>query len=75
VGKLSAAGVGAALAAVGIVIAIAGFRQFQRAGTNVRPDRTTTALITGGIYRYSRNPLYIALALIYVGIAVAADSV
>ena len=67
-------GVGAALAALGIVIGIAGFRQFRRAGTDVRPDRPTTALVTTGIYRYSRNPLYLSQTLVYGGIALAADS-
>jgi len=68
------AGVGATLAVLGIVIGIAGFRQFRKAGTNVRPDQPTTALVTKGIYSYSRNPLYISQALVYAGIAVAADS-
>lgn len=67
-------GLGAALAALGIVIGIAGFRQFRKAGTDVRPDRPTTALVTQGIYRYSRNPLYISQTLVYAGIALAADS-
>ena len=66
--------VGAAVAVTGVVIGVAGFRQFRKAGTNMRPDRATTALITAGIYRYSRNPLYIAQTLLCAGIAVAADS-
>lgn len=64
----------AALVIAGIVITIAGLRQFGKAGTDVRPDRATTALVTGGIYRWSRNPLYIAQALVYAGIALAFDS-
>lgn len=63
-----------ALLALGIVIGIVGFRQFRRAATNVRPDRPTTALVTDGIYRYSRNPLYVSQALIYAAIALAADN-
>lgn len=66
--------VGAALAGLGVVIGIAGFRQFRKAGADVRPDRPTTALVTKGIYRYSRNPLYISQALVCAGIALAADS-
>src|SRR5713226_9496609 len=62
-------GLGAALAGLGVVIGIAGFRQFRKAGTNVRPDQPTTALVTTGIYRYSRNPLYISQALVYGVIA------
>lgn len=67
-------GVGVALAAIGVAVGILGVRQFGKAGTNVRPDRPTTALVTGGIYRYSRNPLYIAQTLLYAGIALAANS-
>ncbi len=64
----------AALAAIGVAIGIAGFLQFRRAGTEVRPDRPTTALVETGLYRYSRNPLYVAQAFIYAGLAVAADN-
>jgi protein-S-isoprenylcysteine O-methyltransferase Ste14 len=67
-------GAGAVLVAAGIAIGIVGFLQFRRAGTDVRPDRPTTALVTDGIYRYSRNPLYLAQSLIYAGVAFAADS-
>ncbi len=48
--------------------------QFRRARTHLEPWRPTTALITGGIYRLSRNPVYVALGLLYAGIAVAAAS-
>ena len=65
---------GALVALPGILVAIAGLRQFRRAGTQVRPDRPTTALVVTGIYRYSRNPLYLALTLMYAGIALALDS-
>ena len=65
--------VAAALGAIGIAIGIAGFLQFRRAGTDVRPDRPTTALVTDGLYRYSRNPLYLSQTLVYVAIALAAD--
>ncbi len=58
----------------GLTIASAGFLQLRRAGTELRPDRPTTALVTGGIYRHSRNPLYVSLALIYVALALAADN-
>jgi len=65
--------VAAALGALGIVVGVAGFLQFRRAGTDVRPDRPTTALVTDGLYRYSRNPLYVSQTLVYLAIALAAD--
>ncbi len=68
-----------ALGGVLIVLALAiifpAFNMFRKAGTAVRPDRPTTAIITSGPYRFTRNPLYLALTLIYAGIAIAADSI
>jgi protein-S-isoprenylcysteine O-methyltransferase Ste14 len=65
---------GGALFVLGAVILAAPMRQFVRAGTNVPTNKPTTALVTGGLYRCSRNPIYIALSLMYGGIGVAADS-
>ena len=49
--------------------------QFHRAGTNFDPRKATTALISGGPYRFSRNPSYVSLSLLYVGVGIAADSI
>ena len=49
--------------------------QFHRAGTTFDPRKATTALITGGPYRFSRNPSYVSLSLLYVGVGIAADSI
>ncbi len=65
--------VGVALFALGGAIAFTAIRQFRRAGTNFKTHEPSTAIVTGGLYRSSRNPIYIALALAYAGIAVAAD--
>ncbi len=43
--------------------------EFYRAGTDVRPDRPDSALITSGPYCHSRNPLYIGLTLVQVAAA------
>lgn len=57
--------------AAGVVFALAA-RRFRQAGTNIPTNLPTTALVTKGPYRYSRNPIYIALTLLYAGIAVVA---
>lgn len=66
--------VGAAVAALSLAMGVLGFRQLRGAGTNVRPDRPTTALVMTGIYRYSRNPLYTSMAFLHAAIAFAVDS-
>jgi protein-S-isoprenylcysteine O-methyltransferase Ste14 len=65
---------GAALAACGVVMIVMGTRRFQAAGTNIPPNLPTTALVVDGIYRRTRNPLYLGTTLVYLGLSVAAGS-
>jgi protein-S-isoprenylcysteine O-methyltransferase Ste14 len=65
---------GAALAAGGSVIIAMGARRFLAAGTNTAPTLPTTALVVDGIYRRTRNPLYLGTTLVYLGLGVAAGS-
>ena len=44
---------------------------FQRAGTGIAPTRPTTTLVSEGPYRISRNPMYLGMASLYAGLAVA----
>ena len=48
---------------------------FRRLGTAVEPWKPSTVLATDGLYRLSRNPIYLGFAITYVGLAVAMDSV
>ena len=52
-----------------------GIRTLHVAGTTVRPDKSTTKLVSSGPFRFSRNPLYLSLTLIYAGIALIANSI
>jgi protein-S-isoprenylcysteine O-methyltransferase Ste14 len=65
---------GAALAAGGFVMIAMGTRRFLAAGTNIPPTLPTTALVVDGVYRRTRNPLYLGTALVYLGLGVAAGS-
>ncbi len=65
---------GGALFGLGGILVAVCVVEFRRAGTEIRPDRPTSAIITRGPYRFSRNPIYIALSLAHVGIALATDS-
>jgi protein-S-isoprenylcysteine O-methyltransferase Ste14 len=66
---------GAALAAGGFVMIGMGARRFLAAGTNIPPTLPTTALVVDGIYRRTRNPLYLGTTLVYLGLGVAAGSI
>ena len=65
---------GAVLFIIGLLIGIAGLRGLSAAATNISTDLPTTALVVDGIYGQSRNPLYLAMTLAYIGLAVAAGS-
>jgi len=47
---------------------------FRRLGTPPEPWKATTALATGGLYQYSRNPIYVGFGITYAGFALAMDS-
>ena len=66
--------VGLVLAALGIALLALAMRRFKAAGTNVPTVRPTIALVTTGIYAWSRNPIYLALTLIYWGLALMANA-
>lgn len=65
---------GLVLLALGILLMAAGVLQFKRHGTPVPTDQPTTALVTTGVYGFSRNPLYLALTAIYLGVALLLPS-
>jgi protein-S-isoprenylcysteine O-methyltransferase Ste14 len=63
--------VGAILMGTGAALAIVAFRSFSRAGTNVEPWKPALILVTGGIFDWMRNPMYVAMVLTVAGIAIA----
>jgi len=65
---------GLALLALGVGIALWGKKAMQAAGTNVNPSLPTTAIVTSGPFRFSRNPLYVALTLLFLGLTLAVNT-
>lgn len=77
-GHLAGLGVsaaGAVLAALGIALVLFSVKRHKQAGTNVAPWEPTTAIITTGVYGYSRNPIYLGMALAHGGLAIGGGSI
>ncbi len=47
---------------------------FARAGTSIDHRRPTTSIIASGPLRYSRNPVYVSMTLLLIGLGLAIDS-
>jgi protein-S-isoprenylcysteine O-methyltransferase Ste14 len=62
--------VGALIAALGIILTLAGARLFARIGTNIKPFNEPGVLVTDGVFRWSRNPMYLGFVLLLLGTAV-----
>lgn len=64
----------ASLATIGLLLAAMGISNFTKAGTAVPTNQASSALVTNGIYSWSRNPIYLGLFSLYLGIGVAVRS-
>lgn len=60
--------VGALLLLAGIAVMWRAVARFGREGTNVPTDRPAETLVTTGIYRVTRNPIYLSFMALYLGI-------
>jgi protein-S-isoprenylcysteine O-methyltransferase Ste14 len=66
--------VGGVLLVAGVALAGSFVRAFRRAKTAIAPYEPTTAIVTTGPYRLSRNPGYLGMTLVYCGIATLAGA-
>lgn len=64
---------GVFLGLLGISAIALSFRHFIRTGQDPKPWTPTPAIIAEGIYRYSRNPMYLGLAMIQGGIGIGTN--
>lgn len=50
-------------------IALSGILAFRRAGTNIEPHKPSLVLVGDGPYRFTRNPMYLGLILLLLGLS------
>lgn len=58
------------LITLGVIAIILATRLFHRANTPLRPFEKPKNLVTDGIYRFTRNPIYLGMVIILIGLGV-----
>ena len=61
---------GAIPVALGAIMNLIADRAFKKVGTTVKPYEKSTILLTNGVFRVSRHPMYVGFVLILLGIAI-----
>jgi len=59
---------GGVLILIGMFLILWAVRLFGKAGTTIKPFEASTKMIVAGPYRWSRNPIYLGMAIILLGI-------
>lgn len=65
---------GGALDVIGFLVMFAGAGLFLRRRTAILPFKPASSLVTTGILGWTRNPMYLGMAIFYVGLAVILNS-
>ncbi|MGF1455518.1 MAG: methyltransferase family protein [Alphaproteobacteria bacterium] len=58
----------------GLIVGAGAILQFRLEGTTVEPTKPANALVTGGLYRFTRNPMYLALIMVGMGLSFMVDA-
>jgi protein-S-isoprenylcysteine O-methyltransferase Ste14 len=59
---------GLAMSLVGFLLGVAAFLEFRKEHTTLGPHGPARQLVTSGIYRYTRNPIYLGFLLLVMGL-------
>jgi protein-S-isoprenylcysteine O-methyltransferase Ste14 len=73
-GAAFARAVGIGSVAAGLAIGATALAQIRAAGSNPSPYAPTTAIVTNGVFRFTRNPAYVGATAIAVGTGLWARS-
>jgi len=65
---------GGLLVLIGFLVMLAGAGLFMRRHTAILPFKPATTLVTSGILSWTRNPMYLGMAIFYVGLAFILNS-
>ena len=60
--------IGLGLAALGFILGVLALIEFRRARTTTDQKKPTQKFVTSGIYRYTRNPIYLGFVFMLIGL-------
>jgi protein-S-isoprenylcysteine O-methyltransferase Ste14 len=66
---------GTVIVVAGLLVLASCMALFARARTTVVPHHEASRLVGAGPYRFSRNPMYVGLTIVYVGLALRVNSI
>lgn len=67
-------GLGLVMIGAGVGLAVTAALTFRGAGTHVNPTKPATTVVAHGPFRFTRNPMYLSMAVIYLGGVLLLDS-
>lgn len=65
---------GALLCVAGATTMLAAAGLLRRLGSRIPPSQPTTLIVTTGPYKWTRNPMYLGMALLHAGLAIGFDA-
>ena len=66
--------IGFSLTVIGFLLGVGAFIEFRKARTTLDPHGSAKQLVRSGIYRYTRNPIYLGFLLMVIGLPLNAGS-
>ena len=66
--------IGLGLTFIGFLFGVGAFLEFRKARTTLDPHGSVKTVVTGGIYRFSRNPIYVGFLFMVIGFPLAYGS-
>jgi len=66
---------GGIVGTLGVFVMLSGTQRFRKLGNNLEPWKSANQIVSSGIYRVTRNPMYLGMALLYLGLGLALNSI
>ena len=66
--------IGAALIIISLILPVLAFKALEKSKTTHKVSKPTTVIVSDGIYKYSRNPIYLSGFILFIGISFITNS-